>query len=306
MALTSCHECGSAVSDRSHACTRCGAPTAPIHPAAYRPPPRPSPLEEKRPAWAAVAGWAAVLAGCALFVLLLFRWSAEIDRRAAAEKAEMTREEEHMRRVIAWAQDTSSTAPFPGSADRPAPTSDRAKRKWVISRMLEDQWMWERQILTRHGADLDGPPRSWGTGRYQANARSYPEVGKHLEGHVAALAEIEASSAAWMEERTAALARESGIPDWEVRGMFADGFAGVDQEEERLAGAMLEVHRHLVRVDPRVRYEARADRLLFDDEDEMRRAQELETKLRSAVDVWKQARDRRQTEVIGDLYREID
>jgi hypothetical protein len=306
MALTSCRECGSAVSDRAHACTRCGAPAAPTYPAAHRPAPRFSPNEEKRPLWPAVAGWAAALAGCALFVLLLAGWGAEVDRRAAAEEAEMTREEEHMRKMIAWAQDTTGTAPFPGSADRPAPTADRAKRKWVISRMLEDGWMRERQILARHGASPDGPPRGWGTGRYEANARSYPEVGKHLEGRVAALAEIEASSAAWMEERTAALARESGLPAWEIRGMFSPDFAGVEPDEKRVADAMLAVHRHLVRVDPRVRYEAAADRILFRRENDLARANKLSAELKSAIDASNRAQDTRQAKMISALYREID
>jgi hypothetical protein len=305
MALTSCRECGSAVSDRAQACTRCGAPTAPSYPAAYRLAPRISPKAEKRPAWATVAGWAAVLAGCALFALLLFRWSAEVDRRVATEEAEMKGEEEHMRKVIAWMQDTTGTVALPGGADRPAPTSDRAKRAWVVGRMLEDQWMWEQQMLAQHGANPQEPPRGWGTGHYQANARSYPNVGKYLEGRVAALAEIEELSAAWMEERTAALARESGMPAWEIQDMFSPEFGGSEWYEEEAAEASLAVHRHLVLVDPRVQYEARTDRLLFDREDEMRRADELEAKLRSAFDVWKQAQEKGNAEAVAALYREI-
>jgi hypothetical protein len=278
---------------------------APVQAAAYRPlPPRPL-AKPERSGWWTAAGWAAALAGCVLFGVLVIRWAAEVDRRAAAEKAEMAREEEHMRKVIAWVQDTTGTAPLPGSADRPAPTSDRAKRPWVIGRMLEDHWLWERQIMASHGYSPNEPPKAWGTGRYQGSARSYPEVGKFLEGRVAALAEIEELAAAFMEERTAALARESGMPVWEVQELFSPDYAGTEWYEEEAAEAMLAFHRHLVRIDPRVQYEARTDRLLFDDEDEMRRAEELETKLRSAMDVWKQAREKRTAEGVAALYREI-
>ena len=302
MPLVSCHECGASVSSHSAACMKCGAP-GPA--AAYRPlPPRP-PAKPERSGWWTAAGWGAALAGCVLFGLLLIGWAAEIDRRVAAEKAELARDEEHLRKVIAWARDTSDAGPLPGGAGRPAPTSDRAKRAWVIGRMLEDEWVWKQGILVRHGADPLEPPRAWGTARYQANARSYPEVGRHLEGRVAALAEIEGSAAAWLEEHAAALERESGMPAREIRSFFSRDFGRVPEDQTRAADAMLEIHRHFVRVDPRVRYEAGTGRVLFASRDELRRTEELAAKLRSAMDDWKRAEEKRTAEGVAALYREL-
>lgn len=305
MALTSCRECGAAVSTEARACMKCGARMALAYPAPLRPLPPRRPPEPERPGWITAAGWAAAVAGCALFGLLFFRASAAADRRAATEKEEMAREEEHMRKVIAWVQDTSTSAPPPGSAGRPVPTSDAARRVWVISRMHEEHWTWSRGILARHGVG-DEPPAAWGTGRYQANARSYPQVETYLEGRVAAMEEIEKSSTDWLDERVAALALESGMSVVEVHNIFSRDFGGVKWDEKRVADAMLEVHRHLVRVDPRVSYEARGDRVLFEREDDLRRTEELAAKLDAAIADWKRGQETRLADGVAALYREIE
>lgn len=312
MSLTSCRECGTAVSNHSHACPKCGARMAPVSHAAYRPaPPRPAPPrppeEPERPRWLTAAGWAAAVAGCVLFALFLFRASAAADRRAA-EEAEIAREEEHRRKVDAWIQDTSANAPVPESAGRPVPTSDRAKQMWVISRMLVDRSLWEREVVERHGARDDRSPAAWGTPRYVAyvaNARAYPEVGTYLEGRAAAIAELEKTSAAWVEERTAALARESGMPVSEIRDIFPRDFAGVARDEAPEVDAMLEIHRHLVRVDPRVQHGG-GNRLLWEREDDARRFEELLAKQNDAVAASNQARVRRLARERAALSRVIE
>lgn len=295
MALTSCRECGAAMTSLSHACPRCGAKAAPAA-AAYAPPtPRP-PEEPETPAWRTAAGWVIALAGCALFALLFFRVSQSIDKGAEMEKTakeEIAREEEHLHAVITWAQDTSGTAAIPGGADRPAPTSDEAKRLWVISRMIVDEREWMREIRERHGVRTLEPPAAWGTARYEANARSYPEVETYLEGRLAATTEIERSGPAWANVHAAALAHESGMAFVLIRALMPEDFARVDEEEAPLVGAMLELHRHLVRVDPRVR-PAEGDRMIYESEADLRRTLELERKVNEAVNRWNHAQAAKQ------------
>lgn len=300
MPLTSCRECGTAVPAHSHACPKCGARMAPAPHAAYRPAP-PRPPEPERPwwktasGWLTAAGWAVIVAGGVLFALFVVRANAAADRRAA-EEAEVAREEEHRREVDAWLRDTSASAPVPESAGRPVPTSAGAKRMWVINRMLVDRSVWEREVMKRHGVEDDKPPPvDWGLSRYTAyvaNARAHPEVGTYLEGRAAAIAEIEKTSAAWVEERTAALARESGMPASEIRDIFPRDFAGAALDEARKVNAMLEIHRHLVRVDPRVQHGG-GNRLRWEREDDADRFEELLAKQNDAVAASNQARVRR-------------
>ena len=270
---------------------------APVSLAASRPaPPRP-PAEPERPwwrtpgGWMNAAGWGVIVAGCVLLAIGFVRSSAAADRRAT-ERAEVAREKEHLRNVNVWIQDTSANAAVPESASRPVPTSDRARRMWVVNRMLVDRSVRERELMERHGVKGYTPPAAWETARYQANARTYPEVGRYLEGRVAAIAEIETTSDAWMEERAAALARESGLPLEEIRGIFPSDFARGTAEETRLADAMLQVHRHLARIDPRVRH-AGGDQLLYERVDDARRFEALVVNMNDAAALVKHAQKRR-------------
>ena len=305
MTLTSCRDCGAVLPAHAHACPSCGASTAPAA-LAYRPAP-PRPPEPERPwwrtgaGWGTAAGWAAVVAVCVLAGLFVFRLSGEADRKAAAE-AEEAREVEHMLEVDAWTRDTSFNAAVPGGARRPVPTSDAAKRMWVMSRMLVDRRVREREVEERHGVRNRRLPEAWETPRYQANARSYPEVGRYLEGRAAAFAEIENTSAAWMEERIAALARESGLPAPEIRDLLPRGFAGAAPGEERTIAALLEMHRHLVRVDPRVR-SAGGNLLTSEREDDLRRLHALEVKIEEAAAARIQGKTRKSAEDVAAMVR---
>lgn len=286
MPLTICRECGTAVPAQTHACPKCGASMA-LAPTPYRPAPPPRPPEEREtPKWLTAVGWAAVVAVCALFALYFLGVTSAVDRRDT-EKAELAREAEHMLRVDAWMQDTSFNAPPPESAGRPAPTSARAKRMWVVGRMLVDRAVREREVMRRHGLTDDAPPSVWGTPRYWANAGAYPEVRTYLEGHVAAVAEIEKTSAAWMEARTAALARESGMPAREIRDLFPPDFAGTASGEARLASTRLEVHRELLRLDPRVHH-AGGNQLSYEREEDFHRVEGLMAKVNDANAHWRQ------------------
>jgi len=266
---------------------------------AYRPAPRRPPEERERPGWVTAAGWVGVAALCALIGLFLFRAAQGASRRAT-EKAEVAREDEHMNRVLAWLPDTSFNAPAPESP--PAPTSDRAKRMWVSSRMLKERKVWEREVMQRHGVRSYNSPAAWGTPRYWANARAYPEVEAYVEGRVAVMAEIEKTSAAWMEARAAALARESGMPAREIRGIFPPDFAGSLLDDAQLADAMLQMHRHLVRIDPRVQH-AGGNELRYEREDDFQRGQELIAQLNDATDHWRQTRSRRNASETAALSR---
>ena len=276
---------------------------APVPHAAYRPapPPRPAAEEPKLPRLLTAVGWVAIAAGCALFAFFFFRGAAASGRRAT-EKAEVAREVEHMRRVDAWMRDTSANAPVPDSAGRPVPTSDRAKRMWVVSRMLVDRAVWEREVMQRHGAGGYSPPAAWSTPRYWANAGAYPEVRTYLEGRVAAIAEIEKTSAAWVEARTAALARESGMSAREVRDLFPPDFGAAALDEARLAKARLEIHRDLVRMDPQVHHGG-GNQLRYDREDDYHRVDALLAKLNDASAYARQARERRVAGEVAALSR---
>jgi hypothetical protein len=302
MPLTACRECGTAMPAHSPACPKCGARTAPASYAGYRPAP-PRPEEPERPGWLTAAGWVAAVAVCALFALFLYRLSTEADQNAAGE-AEMAREQEHMVRVVRWMQDTSASAPVPESAGRPVPASDLPKRLWAISRMLVDGRVWEREVMERHGAGNGRPPAAWSTPGYLTNARAHPEVGTYLEGRAAAIAEIEKTSDAWLEERAAVLARESGLPASEIRGIFPGAFVGVASDEARMTDAMLQMHRHMVRVDPRVR-PAAGDRQLWEREDDYRRFEELVEELNDATASFQQARGKRVDEQVTALNQWI-
>jgi hypothetical protein len=268
---------------------------APVPHAVYRPAP-PRPPEPERPWWRTVGGWGsaagwAVIVGLGVLIAVAFvRGSVEGGRRRT-EKAEMAREEEHMRKVFVWMQD-STWALNPDSVRRPVPTTAGAKRIWAISQMLVDRRAWERQVMERHGVSGDTTPAVIGTARYQANARDYPQVGTYLEGRAAAIAEIEKTSAAWVQERMAALARESGLPAREVRDLFPDDFGGRAVDDARHVNAMLEIHRHYVRVDPRVR-PAGGEMLSWQREDDARHAHELAARANAAAADATQARERR-------------
>lgn len=309
MSLTACRQCGTAVPAHSHACPKCGASMAPVSPAAYRPAPR-RPPQPERPWWRTVggwtnaAGWAVLVTGCALFALFVVRATLE-GRRQATEKAEVAQEQVYMRKVAAWLRDTAANTPVPDGGGRPVPTSNRAKRMWVITRMLVDRSVWEREVMKRHGVEGYLSPPAWETPRYQANARDYPEVETYLEGRVAAVAEIEKTSSARMDERTAALARESGMPTQKIRELFPRDFAGVTGEEARLADVMLEVHRHYARMDPRVRY-AGGSQLLYEREEDVRRTHAIVAKLHDANAAANQAHARRLADERAAFSRAIE
>jgi|GEM_PF-2397378 len=305
MALTACRDCGTILPPHAHACPNCGATTAPAA-LAYRPAP-PRPPEPERPwwrtgaGWGTAAGWAAVVALCLFAGLFVYRLSGEADQKAAAE-AEEAREVEHMLAVDAWTRDTTFNAAVPGGARRPVPTSDVAKRMWVMSRMLVDRRVREREIEERHGVRNRRLPEAFETPRYQANARSYPEVGRYLEGRAAAFAEIEKTSAAWTEERISALARESGVPAAEIRELLPPGFAGLAPGEERVMAAMLELHRHVVRADPRLE-SAGGNMLRAEREEDLRRIHELAGKVQEAAFVRIQGKKRKSDEDVAAMVR---
>lgn len=280
--------------------------TASAAPAAYRPPPRP-PAEPERPwwrtgtGWRTAAGWVVLLGVVAFFGSFFYRLSTEVDQRAGQEE-EVEREHEQVLRAIAWVQDTAATPPVPESG--PPPTSALAKRIWVIRRMLVDRAVWEREVRKRHGAESFNPPAAWTTARYQANARSYPEIARYVEGRVSAAAEIQKTSAAWMDERTAALARESGLPAAEISEIFPRDLGGVPSADARLAEAMRDVHRHLVSMDPRVE-PAGGDELLFQREADLIRFNDLTRKFQAAADSANQAREQRLTREISAVPRVV-
>jgi hypothetical protein len=220
----------------------------------------------------------------------LYRLSGAVDQ-GATEEAEMKREREHTLVVDAWLADTAN-APPPDSTRWPVPTSTRAKRLWAANRLLMDRALWERAVMKRHGITGYTQPAAWKTAAFQANAREYPAVAAFVDGRAAAFAELGKGSDAWMAERTAALARESGLPAEEIRALLPSDFARLLPEELRLMEAMQQLHRHLVRVDPRVRH-AGGNQLRFEREDDARRFQELAVDLDRANALTIQAQERR-------------
>lgn len=235
-------------------------------------PPRPPPPPE-RPRWRTAVDWALLVAACAVVGTFFYRVSTNTDR-AVTEKDEVAREIEHLVDLRVWAQDTTGNAPPPESAARPVPTTTRAKRIWVMSRILVDGTLWTREVMKRHGLASEKMIAAWETGQYQANARAHPEVGKHLEARLAAITEIDRTAAAWTDEHIAALARESGLPASEIRDIVPPEPVRPVPGAVRLAEALLDIHRHLVRIDPRVEY-AGGRELRFQREEDLRRFEEL-------------------------------
>ncbi len=279
MSLTPCRECGTAVPDGSPACPNCGA-VAPVPVVAHRPlPPRPPP-PPPRPWWRSAAEWTVLVAVCVLIGTFLYRHFNTVAQQATEEE-EVKREMEHLVRVGVWAQDTTGNAPVPESAGRPVPTSARAKRIWVVSRISVDATLWRNAILKRHGVRSNRLPAAWVTGEYQANARAHPEVGMQLEGRIAAIREIEKAAGGWVEERILAVSRESGLPAGEIRQFFRSDYVQMSPGELPLAQALLDMHRHLVRIDPRVHHEG-GNELRFEREEDVRRFLQLEKAMRDA------------------------
>lgn len=300
MALTACRECGAAMPAYSHACPKCGATLAP-GPIAYRPsPPRP-PQEPEGSPWRTAAGWVFLLAFLAVCGTFFYRVSSGIDQHALAE-AEVEREHEHVGTALAWVQDTLPTTPAPESG--PVPTTPVAKRMWVIRRMEVARAVWEREIRARHGASGFNPPAPWPSVQYQGNARSHPALATWFEGRVAAASEIRQASAAWIDERTATLAKESGMPAAEIAAIFPRDHGGVPEAEAKLAEAMLEVHRHLVNTDPWVR-PGEGHSLAYQREDDLRRYTELAQKQDEATESTNVARARRIATLVAALPRAI-
>ena len=287
MALNACRQCGTPMPAHSHACPKCGATVAP-GPIAYRPPPPRPPQEPEGSSWRTAAGWVLLLAVLAVCGIFFYRVSAGIDQHALAEE-EVEREDEHVRRAVAWVQDTvPSEVPESG----PVPTSDVAKRMWVIRRMLVDRAVWEREVMERHGVRRFSLPAAWNTVHFQANARAYPEVARYVDGLVAATKEIQATSPRWIGERTAALARESGVPESEIAYVFPRDGRGVPAEDARAADTMRKVHRHLVNMDPRVQ-PGGGDRILYERKEDMLRVIELTRELNEATESASEAREQR-------------
>jgi hypothetical protein len=255
---------------------------------AYRPPPPRPPQEPEGSPWRTAAGWVLLLAVLTVCGIFFYRVSAGIDQHALAE-AEMEREDEHVRRAVTWVQDTvPSEVPESG----PVPTSDVAKRMWVIRRMLVDRTVWERQVMERHGARRFSLPAVWNTVHFQANARAYPEVAKYVDGLVAATEEIRATYPRWIGERTAALARESGVPESEIAYVFPRDGRDVPAEEARAADMMRKVHRHLVNMDPRVQ-PGGDDRIRYERKEDMLRVLELTREMNEASESASEAREQR-------------
>lgn len=300
MALTACRECGTAMPAHAHACPKCGASRAP-GPVAYRPPPPRPPQEPEGSSWRTAAGWVLLLAVLAVCGIFFYRVSGAIDQHALAE-AEVEREHEQVLTALAWVQDTLPTTPAPDSG--PMPTTPVAKRMWVIRRMEVARAVWEREIRARHGASGFNPPAPWPSVQYQGNARSRPALAKWFEGRLAAASEIRQASAAWIDERTAALAKESGMPAAEIAAIFPRDHGGVPEAEAKLADAFLEVHRHLVDADPWVR-PGEGHSLAYQREDDLLRYNELAQKLDEAARATSQARARRITTVVAALPRAI-
>ena len=287
MTLPPCRECGTTIPDGAPACPNCGAAIA-----AYRPlPPRP-PEKPGRPAWRSALEWGVLVAVCVLAGTFFYRLSNEADQRAT-EKEEMVREVGHLAKVSVWEKDTSGKVPVPESAGRPAPTSHRAKRLWVVTRIAVDGPLWRREVLARHGLKDHTPPPVFGTPRYHGNASAYPEVGKYLAGRAAAIAEIEKTADAWTEKYIAELARESGLPAREIRGIIPPGVVRMAPGEVQLSEALLDLHRHLVRIDPRVHH-AGGNELRFEREEDARRLGELQDTVNKAVAAVERARATKQ------------
>ena len=80
----------------------------------------------------------------------------------------------------------------------------------------------------------------------------------------------------------AALARESGLTASEIRDIVPPEPVRPAPGEVQLAEALLALHRHLVRIDPRVEY-AGGNELRFQREVDVRRFQELAAAARKAV-----------------------
>lgn len=252
---------------------------APV-PQAYRPAsPRPPEKPDRFP-WLTAVGWVMLAAVGVLVAFFIFRASVAGKRRAV-EQVEMAREQEHMGKVIAWLQDTLATAPSPDSGSRPVPTSAAAKRVWAASRMVADLAAHEREVLRGHGVEANRPDAGWWTPGYVANARAYPQVGRYLEGHLAAVAELDSTSAGWMQARAAALASASGMTPREILDVLPDDFRGVVRVNAEEAAAMLAIHRHLVRVDPRV-HPAPGNQHDWERESDLRRMEELVETLNTA------------------------
>jgi len=92
------------------------------------------------------------------------------------------------------------------------------------------------------------------------------------------------------------------MPAGEIRDLLPPDFAGVAPGEERMVGAMLEVHRHLVRVDPRVSG-AGGNMLSFEREDDVRRLQALEVKMNEAAVSMHQGRGKKLNEEAAAITR---
>lgn len=248
-------------------------------PQAYRPASARPPEKPDRFQWLTAVGWV-MLAGLGVLVALFIYRAAAAGNRRAVEQAEMAREQEHFGKVIAWLQDTAATVTPPDSGSRPVPTSAGAKRVWVASRMLVDLMVREREVLRRHGVETNQPP-NWWKPDYVSNARSYSHLGRYLEGHKAAIAELDASFAGWMQARAAALASASGMTAREILDLFPDDFRGVARVNAEVAEAMLAIHRHLVRVDPRV-HPAPNNQQGWERESDLQRMEELVEALNAA------------------------
>ena len=121
---------------------------------------------------------------------------------------------------------------------------------------------------------------------------------------MAAIAEIESAYAAWLEERIAALARESEMPAGEIRDILPPDFAGAARDEAAPANATLALHRYLVQVDPRVDHGG-GDELLWERGEDLKRMEELVASLNAAVDSSNAVRERRITREAAAISREL-
>lgn len=280
---------------------------APLSYAVYRPaPPRPE-VPERRwwrtvGGWFNAASWVGLVAVGGFLAFVIVTQGTAADRRAieekeaarvrAVEEEEVVRETMHLRRVTAWLQNSPAQGPTPDSSGRPVPTSDRAKRMWVVNRMLVDGAVWRQGILERHGVGGANPLEAMdpaALARYAVDARRYPKLGAYVNDRAAAVAEIQRSYDAWTEEYVATLAQEAGLPVEEVRLLLPQGMIGVTSEEVWESNALLNRHRHLIRIDPRAHH-AGGRKMGFERREDLRRLHELQAEVNEATVASKRAR----------------
>lgn len=286
----SCPRCGSPADPSALRCARCGT---------ERLPPQPKRYWERSHSAASVVAWTLLALLCLgsmtvrLMVVpcvLALVWHERTRRFIPAATLMLTMLVLGGASGAQWyarRQAAGGAAAGFREGSREAPSGpDRVAQ--VSSRYEADLRRFANGVAVVSGVEYPRPPAGWHTARYAAAAGQYPGVERYWKRQIEYAAEMRRVLPAWSDSALRALGREAGMSGEQADAMLKAAEGGVTAParwalELAVDSAALAYHRYLVSIDGRVSYDQATDRVIFDRQNEMERATQLEQRMQAAL-----------------------